>query len=112
MRKYKQVKEKKVIFDMKEWAEVERRAAAMNLKTGTYIRTIAVRGEINYYDMREATPLINCMRSISNNLNQIARKANDTPSIYANDIEIMKGAVSEICRMLNQFLSALTSKNA
>ena len=28
MRKYKQVKEKQVTFDMREWAEVERRAAA------------------------------------------------------------------------------------
>ena len=44
MRKYKQVKEKKVTFDMKEWAEVEHRAAAAGLKTGTYIKKIAVNG--------------------------------------------------------------------
>ena len=46
LRKYKQVKEKKVTFDMTEWAEVERRAAAMHLKTGTYtwfIRLIPLR---------------------------------------------------------------------
>ena len=109
MRKYKQVKEKKVIFDMKEWAEVERRASEMNLKTGTYIKKIAVNGQINYYDMNEAAPLVNGMRTISNNINQIARKANETHSIYAEDIEMMKGGVSELCRMLNQFLSDLPS---
>ena len=33
MRKYKQVKEKNVTFDMQEWAEVERRASVAGLKT-------------------------------------------------------------------------------
>ena len=46
MRKYKQVKEKKVTFDMQEWAEVERRAAACHTKTGTYIRHMAVHGQM------------------------------------------------------------------
>ena len=109
MRKYKQVKEKKVTFDMQEWAEVERRAAAAGMKTGTYIKKIAVNGELTYYDMQQTAPLENAMRTISNNINQIARKANETHSIYAEDIEILRGGVSEICRMLNQFLSELPS---
>ena len=112
MRKYKQVKEKKVTFDMEEWAEVERRAAAANLKTGTYIKKIAVNGQVNYYDMKAAAPLVNGMRTISNNINQIARKANETHSIYAEDIAIMKGGFAELCRMLNQFLSDLPSSKA
>jgi hypothetical protein len=37
MRKYKQVKEKKVTYDLDEWREVEYRAAKLNMKTGTYI---------------------------------------------------------------------------
>ena len=40
---------------------------------------------------------------------EAARKANETHSIYAEDIEILKGGLSEICRMLNQFLSELPS---
>ena len=59
MRKYKQVKEKKVTFDMNEWAEVERRAAAAGMKTGTYIKKIAVNGELTYYDMQQTAPLVN-----------------------------------------------------
>lgn len=109
MRKYKQVKRKEVAFDMKEWAEVERRAAAAGVKTGTYIRKMCVNGSFNYYDVNASAPLINGMRTISNNINQIARKANETNSIYATDIESMKGAVSELCRMLNQYLSELPS---
>ena len=109
MRKYKQVKEKKVTFDMTEWAEVERRAAAMNLKTGTYIKKIAVNGQITYYDMLAAAPLVNAMRTINNNINQIARKANETHSIYVDDVDKMRNDFTELCRMLNQFLSELPS---
>ena len=73
MRKYKQVKRKEVVFDLTEWAEVERRAAAANLKIGIYIKMIAVNGELTYYDMQNAAPLVNAMRTINNNVNQIAR---------------------------------------
>ena len=109
MRRYKQVHRKEVAFDLKEWAEVERRAAAAKVKTGTYIKKIAVNGEVNYYDIEAAAPLINGMRTINNNINQIARKANETNSIYADDIATMRGDVAELCRMLNQFLSDLPS---
>ena len=109
MRKYKQVKEKKVTFDMKEWAEVERRAALCHMKTGTYIKNIAVRGDAYFYDMKEAAPILNGMRIISNNINQIAKKANETNNLYAEDYEKLKGEVESLCRMLSTFVSTLTS---
>ena len=112
MRKYKQVKRKEVAFSMEEWAEVERRAAAAGLKTGTYIKKIAANGQLVYYNMDAVAPLVNAMRTINNNINQIARKANETHSIFARDVEEMKGGISEICRMLNRFLSDLPSTKA
>ena len=61
MRKYKQVKRKEVAFSMEEWAEVERRAAAAGLKTGTYIKKIAANGQLVYYNMDAVAPLINAI---------------------------------------------------
>ena len=107
MRKYKQVKEKKITFGMDEWAEVERRAAVMGVKTGTYLRRIAVEGEVTFYPMKEVAPLINAMRTISNNINQIARRANETHSVHERDIDVMKREVEAVCHVLNQFLSTL-----
>lgn len=112
MRKYKQVKEKKVTYSLPEWAEVERRAASMNLKTGTYIKRISVNGQINYYDMKEVAPLVNGMRTISNNINQIARKVNETGSVFEGDIKLLQKDFSEICRMLNMFLAELQLEKA
>ncbi len=87
MRKYKIVKEKKVTYPIEEWQEVERRAAVLHMKTGTFIRRISVDGQIIYYDIKEASPILNVLRIIGNNINQIAKKANETNNIYAEDIE-------------------------
>ena len=104
MRKYKQVKEKKVTFDLNEWAEIERRAAACHTKTGTYIKYIALQGEMKVYDVEKVVPILNGMRIISNNINQIAKKANETNNIYARDVEKLKEDVQNLCHMLSQDL--------
>ena len=70
---------------------------------------MVLQGQIIHIDVSDIIPLVNAMRTVSNNINQIARKANETHSIYAEDIEILRGGVSEICHMLNQFLSDLPS---
>lgn len=112
MRKYKQVKEKKITYSLEEWAEIERRAAAVSLKTGTYIKRISVDGRITYYNMKRVTPVINALRIIGSNINQIARKANEINSVYAEDVEKLRKEYEEICHTLNQFLSTLPSAKA
>ena len=109
MRKYKQVKEKKITFDMKQWAEVERRADACNKTTTSFIRDKAVSSEVRVLDLKELAPLLNGMRIISNNVNQIARKANETNNLYAADVEKLKGDVSQVCLTVNRWLSTITS---
>ena len=58
MRKYKQVKKKKVTYDLDEWREVERRAAKLKMKTGTYIKRISADGNISMCDMGQIAELI------------------------------------------------------
>lgn len=100
MRKYKQVKEKKITFDMKQWAEVERRADACNKTTTSFIRDKAVSSEVRVLDLKGLAPLINGMRTISNNINQIARKANETNNLYAGDVEKLRKEVECLSRVL------------
>lgn len=108
-RKYKQVHRKEVDFSLPEWAEVERRAAACHTKTGTYIRHMAVNGSLSFFDMKEVGPVLNGMRIISNNINQIAKKANETNNIYASDVEKLREEVSNLSLTLSQFVSTLQS---
>lgn len=111
MRKYKQVKEKKVTYSMPEWEVVERRASTLGMKTGTYIKRISVDGAVSFYDLKEAAPIVNGMRTISNNINQIARKANETHSIYADDIKVMQNQISELAHLMHTMFDSLRATN-
>ena len=105
MRKYKQVKEKKVTYDLDEWEEVERRARKMKMKTGTYIKRISVDGKVEYCDLDDLAPLVKEVNAIGVNVNQIARKANELNSIYAGDFEKMEELMESLCRILSSFAS-------
>ncbi len=109
MRKYKQVKEKKVVYSLDEWAIIEQRAADLAMKTGTYIKRISVDGQIKHYRIGDITTLMNALRIIGSNINQTAKKANETNSIYAEDIEKLRKENESLCHTLNQFLSILPS---
>ena len=109
-RKYKQVHRKEIDFSLDEWSEIERRSAECNMKTGTYIRRMAVNGEVVSFDVKEVAPTLNGMRIISNNINQVARKANETNSIYAEDVEKLKKEVEALSHTLSKFVSTVRWK--
>ena len=110
MRKTKQIKRKEIIFELDEWARIEQAAQSLNLKTSEYIRSMTLHGNVVQIDLSQVAPLVNGMRTISNNINQIARKANETHSVHAVDVMQMRNEVTELCRLLNLCLSALQSK--
>ena len=108
-RKYKQVKEKKLTFDLKEWEVIERKAEACHTDTTKYLRQVILNAKPTFYDMKEIAPLLNGMRIISNNINQIAKKANETNNIYAADVEKLREECESLFLILNQSLSILRS---
>ena len=112
MRKYKQVKEKKVIYSLDEWAVIEYRAAKLAMKTGTYIKRISVDGQINYYSVEDITSVINALRIIGGNINRIAKKANETHSAYANTVEELRKEVDALPRTLSQLVFTAQSSAA
>ena len=61
-----------------------------------FIRVIATQGYIYHIDPKSLHECSRLLGNISNNINQIAKRANTTGSIYANDIEDIKEAFSEI----------------
>ena len=93
---------------MEEWKQIEDRAKKCHLKTATFIRAMSLDGAVTIIDLKELAPLLNGMRIISNNVNQVARKANETNSIYADDVNKLKEAQRTLCRTVNQWLSAVT----
>ena len=98
-RKNETLRRKEIVYTAEEWKQIEDRAKKCHLKTATFIRAISLDGGITVVDLKELAPLLNGMRIISNNVNQVAKKANETNSIYADDVEKMREGVSQLCRI-------------
>ena len=102
-------KAKLIRFSPEEWQTVCERAAALGQRTGTYIRRIAVRGTIRSFDMKQFNHLIMSFNRIGNELNQIARVANSTRSVYAKDIEDMKKSFEYLETVFANYLMPIKS---
>ena len=108
MRKYKEIKRKEVIYELDEWELIKKWAARFNITTSEYIRQATLTDKVTVSKVPgEWTVLINELKKIGVNINQLAKKANEINSIYAADYEIMKGETERLCRMLNAKLSTL-----
>ena len=112
MRKYKQVKEKKVIYSLDEWKQIEKCAASVMMKTGTFIRRMSLDGQIIFCNVGDITQLMKALRVICGNINQITKKANETHSIYAEDIAKLQKEVDALSHTLSQLVFTTPSNAA
>jgi hypothetical protein len=74
---------------------------------GAYLRKMAIDGYFINLDLSDVKELVSLLRRCSNNLNQYARKANETGSVYAADIEDLRSRLDEIWGAANDILRDL-----
>lgn len=74
----------------------------MNLRA--YLRKMAVDGYIVQLDMGAVVELVKLLRSISNNVNQIARRCNETRNLYAQDVEDLRKGYNQVWEGINGLL--------
>lgn len=94
-------------FSPEEWKIVCERSKNLNMRTGTYIRQIAVQGEIKSYDMAALNNLRMSFNRIGVELNQIARVVNSTQSVYQKDIEDMQKQMEYFRKVMDNYLVEL-----
>ena len=70
-----------------EYEVIKKKADKLNLRVAVYIRRMAVQGEIKRYDLSELRDITRSFRMIGTELNQIAKVANESGSVYQKDIE-------------------------
>lgn len=103
-------KEKKSVrteFVMSEQdAEVvrERMAELGITNLSAYLRKMAVDGYIIHLDMSEIQEMIRLLRICSNNLNQYTRRANETGSIYAADVDDLRTRLDSLWDGMDKLL--------
>ena len=73
-----------------------------------YMRKMAIDGYVVRLDLSDVKEAIRLLRISGNNLNQYAKKANETGSIYAEDIKDVKARQEELWKVLKQILDKLS----
>lgn len=74
-----------------------------------YLRKMAVDGYIVQLDMGCVMELVKLLRSISSNVNQIARRCNETRNLYAQDVEDLRQGYTEVWQGVNDLLKKFES---
>lgn len=70
---------------------VKERMAELGITNlSAYLRKMAVDGYIIHLDMGDIQEMVHLLRICSNNLNQYTRRANETGSVYAADVEDLR----------------------
>ena len=69
-----------------------------------YLRKMAVDGYIIHLDMSDIQEMIRLLRICSNNLNQYTRRANETGSIYAADMDDLRTRLDSLWNGMDKLL--------
>ena len=91
-----------------EWIK-ERMTQAGISNLSAYLRKMAVDGYIIHLDMAEIREMTKLLRICSNNLNQYARRANETGSVYAADVEDLRTRLDGLWDAANKLLCGLAN---
>lgn len=79
------------------------------LNRSAYVRKMALDGYCINLDLTDMKEMVSLLRRCSNNLNQYAKRANETGSIYAEDIRDLQTRQSEIWEIAKEMLARLAT---
>ena len=85
--------------DEKEWELIQKKMEQMQIRNmSAYLRKMALDGYCVHLDLKGFREMTTLLKRCSNNLNQYARKANQSGSVYAKDIEDLRNLMKEILK--------------
>ena len=73
-----------------------------------YLRKIAIDGMLVKLEVPELKEIVSLMRRTSNNINQIARRLNETGRIYEVDITDVQNQQEQLWDMLNSLITKIS----
>ena len=74
-----------------------------------YLRKIAIDGYVVQLDLPELREMVSLMRRSSNNLNQLARRANETGRIYPEDLADIRQNQAQLWESTKEILRVLST---
>ncbi len=103
---------KSVKFTSEELDKVKENAEKCKLRVATYMRQMALNGIIKVYDPYTFSIIVSRLSGIGNNINQIAKVANSTGSIYEADIVSLREEFAEMKDQMQPWIDYVTSGEA
>ncbi len=99
-----------VLLTEDEMSRVRQRMNEARVRNqSAFIRKMVLDGYIVKLDMEDIDKMVALLRSSSNNLNQIAKKANAANTIYGADIAEMRMKQDEIWELAKEILARLST---
>lgn len=88
---------------------IKERMQEAGIKSMTaYLLRMALHGFVIMMDLSDLKEILRLLQISGNNLNQYAKKANETGSIYKEDIDELKSNQKEIVQEMRKMLDKLT----
>ena len=88
---------------------IKERMQEVGIKSMTaYLLRMALHGFVIMMDLSDLKEILRLLQISGNNLNQYAKKANETGSIYKEDIDELKSNQKEIVQEMRKVLDKLT----
>ncbi len=92
-----------------ELARIREKQKELGIRnTGAYMRKMAMDGYCVNLDLSDVAQVSTLLRRCSNNLNQYAKRANESGSIYAEDIRDLQKRLDELWEMQKMILKRLS----
>ncbi len=89
---------------------IEQRMAQIGtVNMSAYLRKIAIDGYVLKLDLPELKEMISLLRRSSNNLNQIAKRVNETGRIYDADMECLRENQERLWDAASEILTKLAA---
>ena len=107
-----QLRDKWVHFVMSqdELERVQQKMEELGIRNkSSYLRKMALDGYCVNLELEDVKEMVSLLRYCSNNLNQYAKRANETGSIYRADIEDLQKRLEEIWTDMREVLVRLSS---
>jgi len=93
-----------------EREQIEKRMAQLGTTNmAAYLRKIAIDGYVVKLDLPELRELVSLLRRTSINVNQIARRVNETGRVYDTDVECVLENQERLWSAANEILARLAT---
>jgi hypothetical protein len=96
------------MVDDNERAMIERRMAQTGIKNmRAYMLKMAIDGQVIHLELESVREMVRLLSNATNNINQIARRSNETGNIYAADLNDLRQRYEELWGQTREILGKL-----